>query len=88
MIESIKTDLEKVNPYLRAFSIKLTHNEPDAQDLYQETVIRILHNLESFQEGTNFKAWTIAIMKNLFLNDCRKKTRRQRIVKEIETSDF
>ena len=88
MITSIKIDLEKVNPALRAYSIKLTQNESDAQDLFQETVIRILHNSESFQKGTNFKAWSIAIMKNIFLNDCRKKTRRQRIFKEIETSNF
>ena len=45
----------------------------DAKDLYQETAFRALSNRDKFQPGTNFKAWLITIMKNIFINNYRRK---------------
>jgi len=58
---------------LQAFAYKLTNNMEDARDLYQETAYRAYKNMEKFQLNTNFKAWTMTIMKNIFINDYRKK---------------
>ncbi len=60
---------------LQAFAYKLTSNMDDARDLYQETAYRAYKNMEKFQLNTNFKAWTMTIMKNIFINDYRKKSK-------------
>ena len=85
MIKTIVKDLEKVSPYLRGFALKLTENNTNAQDLFQDTVLRICSNADKFQVGTNFRAWAMAIMKNIFINDYRKRSRRKLI---LENSNF
>lgn len=51
---------------------KLTLNLEDAKDLLQETILKILDNKNHFTQGTNFKGWTSVIMKNIFINHCRR----------------
>ncbi len=58
---------------LKAFAYNLTKNSEDAKDLYQETAFRAMTNRDKFKLGTNFKAWTFTIMKNIFINNYRKK---------------
>ena len=55
---------------------RLTNNVDDAKDLIQETAVRAFNNREKFQMGTNFRAWTITIMRNTFINIYRKKRNR------------
>ncbi|HRE09712.1 MAG TPA: RNA polymerase sigma factor [Ignavibacteria bacterium] len=52
---------------------KMTMNEFDAENLLQDTFIRAYRFLDSFEPGSNAKAWTYRIMKNLFINFNRKK---------------
>jgi len=61
---------------LNAFAYNLTKNVDDARDLFQETAYRAIKNQEKFRPGTNFKAWLMTIMKNIFINDYRKKVKR------------
>jgi RNA polymerase sigma-70 factor (ECF subfamily) len=61
---------------LHAFAYKLTGDFTDAQDLYQDTAFKVLKNADKFKPGTNFKAWSSTIMRNIFINDYRKKKRR------------
>lgn len=58
---------------LNNFALGLTRDIEDAKDLYQETAFRALSNRDKFQPGTNFKAWLITIMKNIFINNYRRK---------------
>jgi RNA polymerase sigma-70 factor, ECF subfamily len=58
---------------LQAFAYKLTKNMDDAKDLFQETAYRALTNQDKFKEGTNLKAWLFTIMRNIFINNYRKK---------------
>lgn len=58
---------------LHNFAFSLTRDSEDAKDLYQETAFRALSNRDKFQPGTNFKAWLITIMKNIFINNYRRK---------------
>lgn len=65
---------------LSTFAFHLTYNEADANDLVQETYFKAIRAIHSFQEGTNAKAWLFKIMKNSFINDFRKRSRRPKIL--------
>src|SRR5450432_4718751 len=68
-------------PNLRAFAISLSGNVDRADDLVQETVLRALANIDSFQPGTNMPAWLFTILRNLFRSEYRKRRR------EVEDAD-
>ena len=53
-------------PSLRAFAISLSGNVDRADDLVQETLLRAIANINSFQPGTHMTAWLITILRNLF----------------------
>lgn len=72
--------LDKISHLLHAFAYNLTKNVEDAKDLFQETAYRALTNREKFRPGTNFKAWLFTIMKNIFINNYRKKTKANTIM--------
>jgi RNA polymerase sigma-70 factor (ECF subfamily) len=62
-------------PNLRAFAISLSRNVDRADDLVQETLLRAIAHIKSFQPGTNMSAWLFTILRNLFLSDYRKRRR-------------
>ncbi len=76
--------LNRLSNILLTFAYNLTKNSDDAQDLYQETAYRALTNQDKFRDGTNFKAWVFTIMKNIFINDYRKKAKSNVIVDETD----
>ncbi|MBK6929701.1 MAG: RNA polymerase sigma factor [Saprospirales bacterium] len=76
--------LSGLTALLHSFAYNLTKNSEDAKDLYQETTFRALSNREKFQAGTNFKAWMFTIMKNIFINNYRKKVKANTI---LDTTD-
>ncbi len=71
------TDLTSI---LQSFAYNLTKNQDDAKDLYQETAFRALTNRDKFRSGTNFKAWLFTIMKNIFINNYRKRMKARTIM--------
>jgi RNA polymerase sigma-70 factor, ECF subfamily len=68
-------------PSLRAFAISLSGNVDRADDLVQETLLRALVNIDSFEPGTNLPAWLFTILRNLFRSEYRKRRR------EVEDGD-
>lgn len=58
------------------FAFHLTYNEDDANDLVQETYLKAYRFANSYDEGTNAKAWLFKILKNAFINQYRKKSKR------------
>jgi RNA polymerase sigma-70 factor (ECF subfamily) len=68
-------------PSLRAFAISLCGNIDRADDLVQETLLRALAHIDSFQPGTNMPAWLFTILRNLFRSEYRKRRR------EVEDAD-
>jgi len=66
--------------FLKPFAINLTKDAEDAKDLYQETLYRALVNQEKYNIGTNIKAWLFTIMRNIFINDYRKKAKQQTVL--------
>lgn len=73
---------------LNAFAYSLTKNTEDARDLFQETAYRAINNKDKFKEDTNLKAWTFTIMKNIFINNYRKKVKANTILDHSDNSYF
>jgi RNA polymerase sigma-70 factor (ECF subfamily) len=69
---------------MKAFALNLTREREEALDLVQETYYRAIANQEKFNEGTNLKAWLLTIMKNIFINNYRKASKRNTI---LDSSD-
>lgn len=61
---------------LHTFAYHLAFNEEDAKDLVQETFLKSYRALDSYEPGTNAKAWLFKILKNAYINQYRKKLRR------------
>lgn len=62
------------------FAMVLTANRYDAEDLLQETTLRVLDNREKYVDNVNFKGWVLTIMRNIFINNYRKVLRSQIII--------
>jgi len=67
--------LDTITSPLNNFALSLTRDIEDARDLFQETVFKALKNKDKFKIGTNFKAWTLTLMRNTFINEYRRKKR-------------
>ncbi|HMU46648.1 MAG TPA: RNA polymerase sigma factor [Chitinophagaceae bacterium] len=65
--------------FLKPFAINLTRDSETANDLYQETLYKALANHEKYSVGTNIRAWLFTIMRNIFINDYRRKAKQKTI---------
>lgn len=70
------------------FAYKLTYDEDDAKDLVQDTYMKAHRFINSFQQGTNAKAWLFRILKNGFINEFRKKSKQPSKVDYQEVEGF
>lgn len=77
-IEFDKMLLENTD-FLKPFAITLTRDQESAKDLLQETIYRALSNREKYNVGTNVKAWLYTIMRNIFINNYRRKAKQNTI---------
>lgn len=68
-------------PGLRAFGISLTSSAERADDLVQETMLKAWKSFESFEQGSNMRAWLYTILRNEFYTQLRKRKR------EVEDAD-
>ena len=73
-------EFDGLTTLLHSFAYNLTKNGDDAKDLYQETAFRAITNRDKFRPGTNLKAWLFTIMKNIFINNYRKKVKANTIM--------
>jgi RNA polymerase sigma-70 factor (ECF subfamily) len=77
MVPSVRDAMLAAVPSLRAFGISLSGSVDRADDLVQETLLRALANIDSFEPGTNMSAWLFTILRNLFRSEYRKRGRRR-----------
>ena len=70
--EEFKAQLGAVIPHLRAFGRSLSGSRDLADDLVQETLLKAWAARKRFQAGTNMRAWTFIILRNLFLSQMRR----------------
>lgn len=76
-----------MEPALKAFALRLTSDVNNAEDLYQETAYRAFKYRDMFQSETNLKAWLMTIMRNIFINDYRKK-KKNRTLSDWTDTDY
>jgi len=69
---------------LHRVALRLTGNAADADDLVQETMLKAYRAWDSYQRGTNAKAWLLTILRHAFINEYRRRTRRPETV-DVET---
>src|SRR3954469_19260491 len=86
-----RTDFEREAmphmPALYAAAVRMARNERDAEDVVQDTMLRAYRFFDTFEAGTNCKAWLFRILTNVFCNRYREKEREQEILAEAKSSD-
>jgi RNA polymerase sigma-70 factor, ECF subfamily len=71
---------EEALPWLDAvyrFSLRLTANEAEAEDLVQETFLRAYRHWDTFTPGTSARSWLFTICRNAFLRRREQQNRRR-----------
>src|SRR6056297_1029174 len=85
-------DFEKeIIPHLDAmynFALRLTSDPSDAEDLVQDTIVKAFRFFSSYEKGTNAKAWLFRILKNSYINNYRKQSKKPNQVDYDEVSEF
>ncbi|TAK35572.1 MAG: sigma-70 family RNA polymerase sigma factor [Saprospiraceae bacterium] len=79
---------EELMPHADAlynFAYHLAGNEEDANDLFQEALMKSWRFIDKYEEGTNAKAWLFTIAKNAFINEYRK---RVKTPNRVELQDY
>lgn len=80
----ITTKLTSLRSNMLNFAYTLTSNRDDANDLLQDTLLKVLDNCDKFVENTNFKGWVFTIMRNIFINNYRRYVRSATMVDRTE----
>lgn len=62
-------------PYLNNIVFRFVKTEEDAEDLIQETIYKAIRYKDNFSKNTQIKSWLYTIMKNIYINEYRKKHR-------------
>jgi RNA polymerase sigma-70 factor (ECF subfamily) len=73
-------------PALYAAALRMTRHEKDAEDLVQDALVRAYRFFDTFEAGTNCKAWLFRILTNVFCNRYREREREYEILHEAEAS--
>ena len=79
---AFKTELVTLIPHLRAFARTLTGDPTAADDLAQDAMMKAWDARNSFQMGTNMKAWTFMILRNQFYSEKRRSWRQSQLDQE------
>jgi RNA polymerase sigma-70 factor (ECF subfamily) len=59
-------------PRLRRFALLMAHDSAFADDLVQETLLRAVSHFDSWEPGSNLRAWLLTILRNVFLTELRR----------------
>ena len=78
---SFEGQLAELLPRLRRFAHALSHDSADADDLTQATIERALRSRDRWQEGTRLDSWSYRIMRNLWIDTARSRSRK--IAREV-----
>jgi RNA polymerase sigma-70 factor (ECF subfamily) len=80
----LKQRLLGLQSNLLNFAYQLTMSREAAQDLVQDTTLKVLDNETKYVDNINFKGWVFTIMRNIFINNYRRQTRSATIVDVTE----
>lgn len=82
---------DEILPHLDAlynFGLRLTSDPNDAEDLVQDTIVKAYRFFSSYEKGTNAKAWLFRILKNSYINNYRRKSKKPQEVDYDEVATF
>ncbi len=82
--DTFKSSVIGMQGNLFSFALKLTLNEEEAHDLVQDTTLKALDNEAKFVDNANFSGWMMTIMRNIFINNYRKRIRENTVVDSTE----
>ena len=86
--DSLSSLIARELPKLKRLAWVLVRDDDHANDLVQDTVVRVLTYAHSWQPGTNFGAWIKTIMRNQFYTGCAQKSRESKtVIPQDETHD-
>lgn len=68
--------MKEYSKKLRSHSLRLTRNQTDAEDLYQDTALKIYMNMEKMTDEQKFGNWSLRVMQRLHLDKIRYNKRR------------
>ncbi len=74
--------------FLYNYALRMTFNQADAEDLVQETFLKAFRFWDSYEQGTNIRAWLFRIMKNAYINRYRKEKKEPEKVEYQEVENF
>lgn len=72
-VEEMEKLIENEKGFLWSQAMRITGKPEDAEDLYQDTLMRACRGFESFECESNFRAWAKKIMINTHLNKIKRK---------------
>ncbi len=81
---TLKQRLLSLQSYMMSFAIRLTGNRDKASDLLQETTLKVLDNQGKYSDNVNFSGWVLTIMRNIFINNYRKRVRYNTVFDDTE----
>lgn len=79
-----ENELVNLQSNMLNFAFSLTLNRDEAEDLLQDTTLKVLDNREKYTDNVNFKGWVLTIMKNIFINNYRRLIRNQTVFDRTE----
>ncbi|RNC83895.1 MAG: sigma-70 family RNA polymerase sigma factor [Balneola sp.] len=82
---------DEIIPHLDSlynFGLRLTGDPSDTEDLVQDTIVKAFRFFDSYEKGTNAKAWLFRILKNSFINNYRKNQKKPQEVDYDEVSSY
>lgn len=82
--QQFKQRLVSLQGNLFNFAVQLTSNREAAQDLVQDTTLKVLDNEEKYVDNVNFKGWVFTIMRNIFINNYRRQVRAATVIDTTE----
>ncbi|MDA0912432.1 MAG: sigma-70 family RNA polymerase sigma factor [Bacteroidetes bacterium] len=74
--------------FLKGFALGFTRDSQDAEDLIQDTMVKALRYKNNFKEGTNIKGWLYTIMRNIFINNYKRKKFQNTILDTTENQYY
>ena len=80
MVQEFYDSILPLSNRLYRYAYRLAHNERDAEDLVQDTLLRAYSKFEQYQSGTSPLAWLLVILRSIFINKYRKKKREGNLV--------
>lgn len=81
-VRAFETLVEAQLPRIRRFARAFAADEPDADDLAQDALVRVYRSIRSFRWQSAFSTWLFAVVRSTFLDAVRGRAGTRRALEE------